>query len=193
MLGIVGIGVVGYGVWQVIKPSEVKVEIIKGDPSRSDLVGFEKNLQPTRSDLLIMVDVAGAVEKPGVYKLPSGSRIGDALVVAGGLAAKADREWVSQTINLAEVVKDGGKVYIPIKSDKSEEANQQTKATTRSAGKVNINTASEGELDGLSGIGAVRAKAIVDNRPYGATYELMTKAKIPQNVYEDIKDSLSVY
>lgn len=182
VIGMVGCGILIYGLWGVIKPEESVVEIVKGEEQT-------KNLQTSE----IVVDVAGAVESPGVYTLPGGSRIGDALVMAKGLSAKADREWVAKTVNLAEVVKDGGKIYIPAKQEAGDITNQQTNGSTQSQGKVNINTASLGELDRLEGIGEVRARAIVDNRPYGATLELVSKAKIPESVYEKIKDQVAVY
>lgn len=186
IIGLAGLGIVGYGFWEIIKPTEVKVEIISGEQRTANSVEQSQ----------IVVDVAGAVEKPGVYKLPTGSRIGDALVLAGGLGVKADREWVSKTLNLAEVVKDGGKIYIPEIQTigiLGKSVSQTVRISESQSGKVNINTASEGELDSLAGIGAVRAKAIVDNRPYGATDEIISKAKVPQSIYEDIKDSLSIY
>jgi competence protein ComEA len=132
------------------------------------------------------------VEKPGVYKLPGGSRIGDALVVAGGLAGDADRNWVGQTLNLAELVKDGQKIYIPRQSENSE-GQKIGGSDSQNSGKVNINKASVSELDGLSGIGETRAQAIVEGRPYTATEEIVEKAKVPKSVYENIKDQLSVY
>jgi len=193
LAGVIGVGILIYGIWGVVGGERATVEIIKDDPARSDLVGFENDLQPTRSDLLY-VDVAGSVEKPGVYKLPSGSRIGDALVVAGGLSASADREWVAETINLASEVKDGEKIYIPLlyRDDPSQ---MQSKGSSLSykGTKVNINTATSGELDSLAGIGEARAQAIIANRPYGSSEELVSKAKIPQSVYEKIKDKISVY
>lgn len=180
-IGLVGVGVLIYGVYLEVSAENPVVEIIKGEPARSDLAGAQ-----------VMVDVAGAVEKPGLYKLSSGSRIGDALVTAGGLSATADREWVAKSINLAEVLKDGGKVYIPRQSD-----NQKTQIVRESDNqinqKININTASLSELDGLTGIGEARARLIMDNRPYSNIDELVSKAKIPQSVYETIKDSVSIY
>lgn len=181
-VGVVGVGLLGYGVWEEIKPREVKVEIVK---SAKDLTSQQPNGQ-------IVVDVAGAVEAPGVYKLPGGSRIGDALVAAGGLSAQADRAWVAATINLAEPIKDGGKIYIPTKN-RNEVTSQQANESTKSQGKININTASAGELDSLPGIGSVRAEAIIANRPYAKVEELVSKAKIPQSVYEDIVNLVSVY
>lgn len=178
-VGMVGMGIVVYGLWVSILPEKSTVEIVK-ESENQDIKGE------------IVADIAGAVERPGVYKLPSGSRIGDALVLAGGLSASADREWVAQTINLAEVVKDAQKIYVPGKSDN---LNTQSAgiSETRMSQKINVNTASMGELDGLPEIGESRAKAIIDNRPYGRIEDLVSRAKIPQSVYEQIKDSISIY
>ena len=191
-IGLVGAGVLIYGVYGEVSAEQPVVEIVKGDgESEKFEVKSEKGASAE-----IMVDVAGAVEKPGLYKLTSGSRIGDALVMAGGLSAAADREWVAKTINLAEVLKDGGKVYVPVKNTERETpSSSKTEGVTLGAmsAKVNINTASMSELDGLTGIGEVRAKTIMDNRPYGNIDELVSKAKIPQSVYEKIKDTVSIY
>ncbi len=130
----------------------------------------------------LVVDVAGAVQKPGVYRLNQGSRVGDALIAAGGLSAKADRSWVARFMNQAELIKDGMKIFIPevgeiqVTSNKGQETSAQ--------GVISINTASEAELDSLWGIGAARAKTIIQNRPYSSLDELVTKAKITQDVLD---------
>lgn len=175
--GLLGVGVIVYGLWGVLAPEQATVEIIKGSGETQ---------QST-----IFVDVAGAVEKPGVYQLPSSSRIGDTLVAAGGLSSGADREWVAKTLNLAEVVEDGDKIFIPKKDEGGIE--NKTVEYTDPQGKININTASQSELDELEGIGEVRAKTILNNRPYSKTDDLVSKAKIPESVYEKIKDKISVY
>ena len=169
-VGLVGCLALIYGLWGQIVPQESEVEIIKG--------GSSDNLE-------IVIDVSGAVEKPGLYKLQIKSRIGDALVMAGGLSAGAYRDWVGKTINLAEILKDGGKVYIPEQNSAS--------GGVKASGLVNINTGTLGELDGLTGIGEVRAKTIMENRPYSNVDELVSKAKIPESVVDKIKDQISVY
>ncbi|MFZ2200169.1 MAG: ComEA family DNA-binding protein [Microgenomates group bacterium] len=184
VIGVVGSGILVYGLWRELGAENPVVEIIKSGQQSSE------HLLLQGSELI--VDVAGAVEKPGVYKLPSDSRIGDALVVAGGLSAEADREWVAKTINLAEVLKDGGKVYIPTRQE-IKPFNQSTIKPLEGSGKVNINTASLAELDSLAGIGEVRARAIMDNRPYSNIEDLVSKAKLPSSVYEKIKDSITIY
>lgn len=180
VIGVVGLGVLGYGLWGEIRTEKATVEIVKNQ----DLGSSERSGE-------VVVDLAGAIEKPGVYKLPSGSRIGDVLVMGGGLSASADREWVAKTINLAEEVKDGEKIYVPARSDsRTADAGGPSKQLV---GKVNINTASMAEIDSLEGVGEVRAKLILDSRPYSRIYDLVSKAKIPESVYEKIKDKISVY
>jgi len=183
IVGMVGLGLVGYGVWEAVKPEEAVVEI----------VSVEDREVVNREMGIVYVDVGGAVEKPGVYELASGSRIGEALGVAGGLAARADRVWVSRYLNLAEEVKDGGKIYIPSEGEEEGEKEEKREVTGEVRGKININTASTRELDSLWGIGEARAQAIIDNRPYASIEELSSKAGISSNVYEEIKDEISVY
>lgn len=149
----------------------------------------------------ITVEIAGAVEKPGVYKFNSSNRVEDLLIKAGGLSAQADREWVEKILNRAAKLTDGQKIYIP---DKTQSASPSTgwygasgrtnvKGVETINGLVNINEASRAELEALSGIGPVTAQKIIDNRPYSVVEELITRKVLKQSVYEDNKDKLSVY
>lgn len=144
----------------------------------------------------VYVDVSGAVEKPGVYELDKGARVGEALTMAGGLAGEADRGWVGQFVNLAEEVEDGGKIYIPKVGrvlGEDGRGGEAEGAVAVDGGRVNVNTASESELESLWGIGEVRAGKIIENRPYGSVEEWKEKAEIPENVYERVKDEVSVW
>ncbi|MFH0942894.1 MAG: helix-hairpin-helix domain-containing protein [Candidatus Beckwithbacteria bacterium] len=141
----------------------------------------------------LMVDISGAVEKPGVYELKPDARVNEVLIMAGGLGKEADRDWVSQNLNLAAKVVDGQKIYIP-------NINESNKETPRSGLQgvslkelINVNTASMSELDTLWGVGEVTAKKIIDNRPYGSVEELLTKKVLKSNVYEAVKDKVAVY
>ncbi len=202
LVGVIGVGVIFLGMWGVMGSEKATVEIVKGDGIGASNIGTSNigtsNIGTSNigeeNEIQIVVDLAGAVEKPGVYKLPSGSRIGDVLVMGGGLASGADREWVAKTLNLAEVVEDGEKVYIPSREVNSNIATSNLVIKEgQKSGKVNINTASLAQLDGLEGIGGVRAKLIMDNRPYSKIDDLVSKAKIPESVYEKIKGSVTIY
>ena len=147
----------------------------------------------------LFVHLEGAVEKPGVYELPVNARVNDLLIRAGGLSAEADREWVAKNLNLAQKLSDGVKIYVPSREEgvslASETADSGEVAGVQSAitGKININTASAGELDSLWGIGEKRAASIIENRPYSSIEEFLTKKIIPKNVYERIKEEISVF
>ncbi|MGL5513353.1 MAG: SLBB domain-containing protein, partial [Sporomusa sp.] len=109
----------------------------------------------------IVVYVSGGVNKPGVYKLPTGSRVVDAVTMAGGFAADAD----AARINLALRLKDEMQINVPCTTIAAGTAMGASAAATASAGssdngKININTASNAELDKLPGIGPALAERI---------------------------------
>lgn len=147
----------------------------------------------------IVVEIAGSVEKPGVYKLTNNSRIDDLLIAAGGLSADAEREWVDKNINRAAKLIDGQKIYIysqsEVSSAKKTGGSLDQKVLGSIAGfesstLININTASQSELEKLVGIGPVYAQKIIEQRPYSSLEELVTKNIIPQKTYEKIKTSI---
>ena len=128
-----------------------------------------------------MVDLSGAVIKPGVYELKQGTRINDLLIQAGGLSAVADRDWVAKNLNLADELIDGKKYYIPSTGEKAVE------------GLIDINSASLSQLESLEGIGEKRAQDIVSNRPYGTIDDLASKKIIPASVFNKIQEKISAY
>jgi len=181
----VGMGLVGYGLWQAVRPEEPKIEIVRSE----EIVGGGGG------EGEIVVDVGGAVEKPGVYRLVKEMRVGEAIVRAGGLSAEADRVWVTRYVNLASPLTDGGKIYIPYAGEEGlgdQESDKMGETMGVSQAKINLNTASREELDGLWGIGEARAETIISNRPYSRVEELVSKAGIPSNVYERIKNEVVV-
>ena len=123
------------------------------------------------------MDVGGAVVKPGVYEITTEGdkeiRVEDVLQEAGGFHSEADLDWVSKNINLATAVEDGMKVYIPKKGETKESNPNQNASLENSSTKVlgvtsllNINTATEAELDFLPSVGKVTAGKIISGRPY---------------------------
>ena len=162
---------------------------------QSEIEFIEQTPEQEQAAQVLSVDVSGAVEKPGVYKLSSNSRIQDALVEAGGLSYEADRDWVAKHTNLAAKLIDGTKVYIPSK----EEVNQtradpnQILSSIVSVQGININTASEAELDQLPGIGEVTAQKIINQRPYTEINELLSKKIVNQSTFNKIKEQIFVY
>lgn len=146
----------------------------------------------SKSAVLITIDVEGAVEKPGVYKLELGSIIQDALVSAGGLSKQADRDFVSKSINLASKLTDSEKIYIPSVGEKP--AGQvQGAATVSTNDLININSASEQELDSLPGVGPVTAQKIINARPFNSIDDLLNKKVVSSKVYSEIQEKITAY
>lgn len=148
----------------------------------------------------ISVDVSGAVVSPGVYKLNEGARIEDAIAAAGGLSEKANGEYISKFLNMAQKLSDGTKVYVPTSGDSppvsaggGSGAGQGVVAGTNIQGKVNINTGTQAELEALPGIGPVTASKIISNRPYKQVEDLLNLKIVNKSTFEKIKDSLVLY
>jgi len=172
----------GIGINIKEKTAEPKVEFVKGEAIST--VSIKKITE-------VVVDIGGEVIKPGVYRLPEGSRVDEVLVLAGGLAIEADREWVDKNINKAKVVKDGEKIYIPKKGEGLVLA-----ATNGETGMVNINTADNGRLEGLPGIGPAMAKRIIDYRKANGGFkninEIMLVPGIGEKTFENIKGLIEI-
>ena len=149
---------------------------------------FEEESEPqTKGDILIYV--CGAVYSPGVVTLPADSRACDAVEMAGGLTPEA-----SQTaVNLAERLSDGQMLYIPNVWEEQAIAESEREA---SSGLININTADEGRLCELPGIGEAKARAIIayreDNGDFTAVEEIMQVPGIKENLYDKICDMITV-
>ncbi|PIP57304.1 hypothetical protein COY30_00815 [Candidatus Woesebacteria bacterium CG_4_10_14_0_2_um_filter_44_9] len=139
----------------------------------------------------VVVEISGAVENPGVYKLPLDARVEDLLIVAGGLSSGADRDWVAKNINRAAKLSDGQKVYIFAKGLAPATLDRGGGVVQSSL--INVNTADAKTLDTLPGIGPVYAQNIIEHRPYSSALELVSKGGIPQNVYEKIKEKITLY
>jgi competence protein ComEA len=127
----------------------------------------------------IMIDIGGAVIRPGVYALPLGSRVNDAITAAGGM----DSEAAGDLVNLAHVLRDGEKIHIPylVAGDAGQVlpvGNQNPSGKNQKL--VNINTADQVELETLPGIGASRALDIINYREtHGAFLTLDDLIKVP--------------
>ncbi|HZR92820.1 MAG TPA: ComEA family DNA-binding protein [Gaiellaceae bacterium] len=109
---------------------------------------------------LVVVDVAGAVRRPGLYRLPARSRVADAVARAGGASAKADLEGV----NLAAPVADGEQVVVPRRTASPGAASTRASGTPAPSAPVSLSTATADELDALPGVGPVTAQKILDYR-----------------------------
>lgn len=142
----------------------------------------------------VKVDVSGAVMDPGVYSLSASARVEDAIKAAGGVTGAADPVYLAKSVNLAQKVSDGMKVFIPEAGQFISQAGGQAVAgASAQAEAINVNTASLSDLDKLPGVGPVGAQKIIDGRPYGSIEELFTKKAVNKAVYEKIKELVSVW
>lgn len=144
----------------------------------------------------ITVEVSGAVVKPGVYELLASDRVERLLIASGGLSAEADREWVEKYINRAAKLLDGQKIYIPKTGEITVYSPQSTVkganvVVSGLSSAVNINSASQTELEKLKGIGPARASSIIENRPYVSIDELVSKKVISKKLLEEIKEQIT--
>ena len=156
------------------------------------------------TEALIYVHVCGQVKQPGVYPLKEGSRLYNAIDMAGGVT----EEGVSDALNLAAVLEDGMRIMVPDR----EQAQKWTEAgvdpadspgvivkgtsVTGTVGKVNLNRASVQELMTLTGIGQSRAEAIVRYREEIGSFQtiedVMKVSGIKENAFNKIKDNITV-
>ena len=104
----------------------------------------------------VYVHIAGAVEKPGLYRFVDGSRVADAVEAAGGPLPRADLD----AINLAQVLTDGIRIEVPRKGSVA----AMTPSTTTSPAVVNLNSADQTALETIPGVGPVTAAAILQHR-----------------------------
>lgn len=162
----------------------------------------------TESKEKIIIYIAGAVKNEGIYELDENSRIADGIEKAGGLTEDAN----IKNINLAYILEDGMKVYIPHNSDNNEikdndvniytdkeKDNKNTSKNTNSNNKnnkININTATQTELETLPGIGPSIATKIINYRKENGKFANIEDIKkvsgIGDNKYEKIKDIIKV-
>jgi len=181
---VTGLGVMTF---RYFSPGELSEVLIEN-------TGPEGAVQAKEAGQLI-VHVAGAVRREGVYKLKHGDRIIDALNLAGGATALANLS----SINLAEKVKDGQRVIIPVKQILVERRSGELEnrgSGNSSGGKVNINSASEKELCKLKGIGKTTAERIVKyraaNGPFSKIEDITKVKRIGKSLLKKIKDEISI-
>ncbi|MBE5971258.1 MAG: hypothetical protein E7246_01865 [Lachnoclostridium sp.] len=138
---------------------------------------------------MIYVHICGEVNKPGVYELPEGSRIFEAVEAAGGFTEEA----AEASLNLAQVISDEAQIVILTMEEAEEKARMERE---QAAGIVNINTASKEQLMTLTGIGESRAEDIIRYRSESGGFqsieEIMNVPGIKESAYLKIKDSITV-
>ena len=147
---------------------------------------------------VIWIHVCGEVENPGVFALPEGSRIYEAVELAGGFTGDAAEDY----LNLAAVLSDGEQVRIPDREEalRAEEEGMLSRGSRGASGAesslLNINTATKEQLMTLPGIGEAKASAIIlyreEHGEFKTTEDIMKVPGIKQSAFDKIKDSITV-
>ena len=177
-----------------VKETNLQAEVAAVSKNSSIEKEVKEEKEESLEQDLITVDVKGAVKSPGIYDLPVGSRVNDAVQKAGGLTEQAD----SKSLNLAQKVSDEALVYVPTKGE--EATNQQTNSgvpsSTSKDKKVNLNKASLEELKQVKGLGGKRAQDIIDHRESNGKFKSVDELKkvsgIGAKTIEKLKDYVTV-
>jgi len=175
ILAIVSLAVVAF----VEMGPSGRVEVISG-PAASG--------SPVPSAPMLVVQVAGAVLRPGVFSLPQGSRVADAIRAAGGYSPDVDPRQAESRLNLAAKLVDAQLIVVPRRGDTA--SGPAGSAVPAPSGPININTASPEQLDTLPGIGPATAAKIVaarDQKPFATIDELVTRKIVTASVLAKLR------
>ena len=160
------------------------------ESSVSEEADMESAKTPEEADM-ICVYVGGAVSDSGVYLLPQGSRLYEAIEAAGGMTEGADPYYLNQ----AKVLEDAEQIIV-LTTQEVQERKEQIRQQAEEAGLVNINTADVPQLMQLNGIGQSRAEAIVAYREQCGQFkqieDIQQVTGIKAGLYEKIKDKITV-
>lgn len=178
---------VGLGAWLLLAvgaapPTPDDVLDPFGEPSSSAV--------SLASDLLV-VDVEGAVLRPGIFELPAGSRVADAIEAAGGYSPQADLAAAAAQVNLAAVLRDGQQIAVPVIGAPTGGGGSGGSV----GGLVDLNTASPEALDALPGIGPVTVQKIVaarDEQPFASLEEMVTRKVLTNAQVDKIRDLVTL-
>jgi competence protein ComEA len=201
LAGVILVAFLAYYAVTSVKPPITTAEKNTWDESREneEIIDNEKEVEPAAEPEEILVDVKGAVKKPGVYKAQTGERAIDLINKAGGLNERAD----SKGINFAMRVTDEMVLYIP-SAGENIEGIQSTVSFSgggdgdggANADKVNLNRATQADLETLPGIGEAKALAIIEyretNGPFKKIEDIMLISGFGEKTFEKLKDKIVV-
>jgi competence protein ComEA len=154
------------------------------------------------SQAMVVVQVAGAVARPGVYTLPAGSRVADAIGAAGGYSTEVDPRGAETKLNLAAKLQDAQLIVVPRRGDPAAASGIATGAvasgavaTSAGGGPINLNTASAADLDTLPGIGPATAAKIISSReekPFTSVDDLVARKIVAASTLAKFRDQVTV-
>jgi competence protein ComEA len=183
----IALAAIALGAWLFIAAGAV-------EPAPSEVVdpfGAASTSPAALASDLLVVDVEGAVVRPGVLELPAGSRVADAIAAAGGYSALADLAAAAAQVNLAAALQDGQQIVVPMIGATAGGGS----GGASSDGLVDLNSASPGELDSLPGIGPVTVEKIVAARaeqPFTSLEEMVTRKVLTTSQVDKIRDLVTL-
>jgi competence protein ComEA len=179
----------------------IGVEGAVGLDAGSEELGGTWPTDPASPAADLVVDVGGAVARPGVYRLPDGARVGDAIEAAGGYGAAADATLVDRQLNLAAVVRDGDKIRVPARGEAAATPRDGASSATQGqgaavdAGPVDINHATAEALDTLPGVGPATVAKIMaarEKQPFSAVDDLLARKVVGAATMEKLRTLVTV-
>jgi competence protein ComEA len=141
----------------------------------------------------VVVQVVGAVVRPGVYSLPAGSRVADAIAAAGGYSTEVDPRAAETKLNLAAKLQDAQTIVVPRRGDTA--GGSAGTGTSAPSGPLNLNTATADQLDALPGIGPATAAKIIasrQERPFATVDDLVTRKLVTAATLAKFRDQVTV-
>jgi competence protein ComEA len=161
-----------------------------------------------RSPNYIYVDLSGSVVDPKVHRVPVDTRLFEILSASGGLNELADRPYFYRNFNLAMVLHDQDKIYVPsvnevvngiylennklVSAYNGKTTTQVSQPASDGNGRISINTASQALLETLKGVGTITASRIIAGRPYKTVNELVEKDILKDALFDSVKDQLDL-